>query len=527
MKKNQILFILITIIAFLLRFYQLGAIPTSLDWDEVSNAYNAYSILKTGRDEYGNFLPLTNRSFDDYKPPLYMYLEIPSVAIFGLTPFAARLPSAIFGFLTVPLIYLLTKWIFKDKKDNDSDKISLLAMFLMAISPWSIQFSRVGFEANVGLFFSLLAVTSALYGLKKNWLLLISAISVGFSLYSYHSQKLFIPSIFLLLIIIFRREIFSIPRKFIYSFTIISLIIILPMFTLIPNKALFNRFESTSQQSYINEVNTSIDFINTDKNSHIPFSNIIHNRRIIISQSMLESYLKHFDINFLFLTGDDNPRHHVDNMGMLYLFELPLILIGLYKIISKPSKEYFFLVLWLLIAPIPASLSNTAPHAIRSYLMVIPLEVMSALGLITIFQAAGKFKSLARYLASLIILFSLATYLENYYFHYAYDRATSWQYPYEQAVYLSQKYANNGSKVYVSPTIDQAYIFWLFYTKYNPRAYQVSGTKTHFGNYYFFSNEPTNIGDIYVSTSLNNSFATLNTLNDPTNKNVVLIGERK
>src|SRR3972149_4200207 len=115
MNKNW--FWLILIVAFVLRFYKLGQIPLTLDWDEVSNAYNAYSILKTGRDEYGNFLPLYNRSFDDYKPPLYMYLNIPTVAIFGLTPFAARLPSAFFGFLTVPAMYFLARKIF-EKTEN-------------------------------------------------------------------------------------------------------------------------------------------------------------------------------------------------------------------------------------------------------------------------------------------------------------------------------------------------------------------------------------------------------------------------
>ena len=138
------IFLIIFILALFLRFYKLGIIPSGLDWDEVSNAYNAYSILKTGHDEYNNFLPLYNRSFDDYKPPLYMYLEVPSVAIFGLTPFAARVPSALLGSLSTIVIYLLIKRLFN--KEN----LALVAMALAAISPWQLQFSRVGFEANIG-----------------------------------------------------------------------------------------------------------------------------------------------------------------------------------------------------------------------------------------------------------------------------------------------------------------------------------------------------------------------------------------
>src|SRR3989338_3315906 len=198
MKTKKIFFAII-VLAFILRFSKLGEVPLSLNWDEVSNAYNAYSILKTGRDEYGNFLPLTNRSFDDYKPPLYMYLEIPVVVLLGLTPLAARLPSAFFGFLTVPVVYFLTKRLFEDSSlithHSSLKNVALLAMFFLAISPWHIQFSRVGFEANVGLFFTVFSFTLFLYalGIKNSQFskfskifFLLSAIFFGFSFYAYH-----------------------------------------------------------------------------------------------------------------------------------------------------------------------------------------------------------------------------------------------------------------------------------------------------------------------------------------------------
>ena len=85
MKKIHHLFLLILVIASILRLYQLGHVPVSLDWDEVSLGYNAYSILKTGKDEFGQQLPLILRSFDDYKPALYAYLLIPFIFIFGLS----------------------------------------------------------------------------------------------------------------------------------------------------------------------------------------------------------------------------------------------------------------------------------------------------------------------------------------------------------------------------------------------------------------------------------------------------------
>ena len=184
------IFWIVLSLAFILRFYKLGEIPLSLDWDENSNAYNAYSIIKTARDEYGDFLPITNRSFEDYKPPAYMYMNIPTVAIFGLTPFAARLPSAIFGFLTVPVIYFLAKKLF-------NSQIALVSMFLLTISPWHLQFSRVGFEATVGLFFATAAITAFLYAFEQKKWLIVSAAAIGISTYTYHTQRIFVPLLFL------------------------------------------------------------------------------------------------------------------------------------------------------------------------------------------------------------------------------------------------------------------------------------------------------------------------------------------
>src|SRR3989344_4548439 len=103
------LLILIVFVGLILRFYQLGVNPPSLTWDEASQGYNAYSILKTGADEYGNKFPISIRSFDDYKPALYTYLAVPGIAIFGLNEFAVRVPSALIGVLSILAIYFLVK----------------------------------------------------------------------------------------------------------------------------------------------------------------------------------------------------------------------------------------------------------------------------------------------------------------------------------------------------------------------------------------------------------------------------------
>src|SRR5579859_3616347 len=99
MKKYIVVLILIFLLGSFLRFYQLGSIPAGFHRDEAYLGYNAYSILKTGRDMTGHFLPLHLESFL-YSPAGYSYFSIPFIALFGLSPFSVRFAAALFGCLT-------------------------------------------------------------------------------------------------------------------------------------------------------------------------------------------------------------------------------------------------------------------------------------------------------------------------------------------------------------------------------------------------------------------------------------------
>ena len=95
---NKKILIVIIILAAILRFWKLGENPPALYWDEASLGYNAYSILKTARDEHGEFMPLSRFiAFGDYKPSGYIYASVPFIALFGLNEFSIRFASALAG----------------------------------------------------------------------------------------------------------------------------------------------------------------------------------------------------------------------------------------------------------------------------------------------------------------------------------------------------------------------------------------------------------------------------------------------
>ena len=166
MNLRKYLIIVIVIMAGLFRFMRIESIPPSLYWDEVSQAYNSYSILETGYDEHKEFLPLARfKAFGDYKAPVYIYLDVPFIALLGKTNLAVRFPSALFGTLTVLVRYLLAKEVFF--KNKNKNQISLAAAVLLAISPWHIQLSRVAYEGNLATFFTILEITLFLLSLRK------------------------------------------------------------------------------------------------------------------------------------------------------------------------------------------------------------------------------------------------------------------------------------------------------------------------------------------------------------------------
>ena len=223
MKKKLFLLGLILILAAVLRFWHISQNPPSLYWDEVSLVYNAYSVLKTAKDEHGKFLPVTNfAAFGDYKPPGYIYAAVPSVGVFGLNEFAVRFPSAAAGTLAVLVTYFLTRKLFSKRK------ISFLASFFMAISPWSIHFSRVAFEANLAALFSLIGIYLFVKFTKdRGFWIIPSGLSFVLAVNTYTGQRLFVPFILVVLLIQFRKQVAK-NFKWVVLAAVLSSIISLP-----------------------------------------------------------------------------------------------------------------------------------------------------------------------------------------------------------------------------------------------------------------------------------------------------------
>src|SRR5258708_6561137 len=194
-------FFLILFVAIFVRFFQVTKFPPSLYDEEIALGYDAYSILKTGKDHPGNPPPLVAfESYGDYKPALYFYLIVPSIAVFGLNEFAVRLPAMIAGVFIVVGVGLIVKEI----SGNETKKglvLQLIAMGVAAISPWAVMFSRAAWEANVATCFIVWGVVFGLLHLRtwKWWWAAGSFFSFALSMYTYHSARVIAPFLALFL----------------------------------------------------------------------------------------------------------------------------------------------------------------------------------------------------------------------------------------------------------------------------------------------------------------------------------------
>ncbi|MDE2588914.1 MAG: glycosyltransferase family 39 protein, partial [Patescibacteria group bacterium] len=291
------LFIGIFLLGTGLRFYKLGAVPNSMDWDEVSWGYNAYSVLLTGKDEYGQFLPLSFKAFGDYKQPVYVYSELLPIQLFGLNAFSVRFPSAFFGTLSIPFVFLLVYELFRKKKY--AVPAAFLSMLFFAISPWHIQFSRVAFESVLGLFFVLLGVWLFVkgYRLQNKWYIFVAAVVLAISAYSYHAQKLFTP-LFVVGLVIYAKDFFLKHKRLFIVFGVCFILFnslwLLDSRTTARGKSVL----FTSDQTQLLKI--PLLESNQDIQAQQKLFTIVHNRRLIYTEKFLSNYLNHFNLNWLF-----------------------------------------------------------------------------------------------------------------------------------------------------------------------------------------------------------------------------------
>lgn len=439
----------IIILATILRLLWLGQVPIALNWDEVSMGYSAFSLSQTGADEWGSRWPLFFRSYGEWKSAVYIYLLVPLVKFFGLSPAVIRFPSALFGIVAVYLMYLLGKKLY-------SDKVGLWAAFLLSVTPWHLMLSRPAFEANVALTLLL----AGLYFFVSDRFIL-SALTFGLAPHTYNSAKLVIPLLVIYLLSIHRSRL---SLKKIVPFLLVLVLFAYPILINFGSGISLKRFSQVGLTTELDKVTAFLAFRQT---SPLPPSvnRLIFNRYTYSLYHVLNNSLSYFDPAYLLANGGPHNQYRVPLHGILYFTEFALVLIGLYLVVR--TRNFLPLIL-ILLGILPAALTKGDHHVLRSLLALPGWIFLAALGIDYLQHKKFKFLVIGYwFLAGEILLF-----LSMYFFWYPRVSASDWQYGYQQAIEYVQSNRDQYDQVVMTKWYGEPQLFVAFYTQWDPADFQ-------------------------------------------------------
>ncbi|OGE64846.1 hypothetical protein A3I48_00355 [Candidatus Daviesbacteria bacterium RIFCSPLOWO2_02_FULL_36_7] len=471
MKKYSysILLILVLILSFILRFYKVTEIPPSLNWDEVSIGYNAYSILKTEKDEWKESFPVHFKAYGEYKLPVQIYASIPGIYIFGLNELGVRITLVVYGTLTVLVMFFLGRVFFA------SELTGLAAAFLLGISPWHIQLTRASFESSLATLFVTLGIWFLVKGFKDQKWFVLSMVPFALSVFTYNSARIFTPLFLLSVLLIYRKKLINFKKILLLSL-LVFIVLLIPLAPFLLSGERSARYKLVS----ITDDPGLIPRINENRGlSHLPqpLPRLVHNKVTYVAFYFTRNYLMHFTPQFLFISGAPHKQHHVQNMGELYYFQAPFLLLGLYALIRKKNRFGGLLLSWVLLAFIPVSITNDSiPHALRTLFAVPFYQLITATGFVYSLSWLNKFSRIVKVIGvtvfATVIIVSMGYYLYQYYKVYPIAYSRDWQYGYKQVVDYIGKHQGEYDEIVFTRHYGEPHMFTLFYLNYDPAKYQ-------------------------------------------------------
>jgi 4-amino-4-deoxy-L-arabinose transferase-like glycosyltransferase len=417
--------------------------------DEALNGYEAYSLLKTGRDEWGNPWPVTIRGFNDFRRPAIVYTAIPFVALLGLNTFAIRATAALWGWLGVVLAYRLGR-------DMLGRGIGLLFALMLAISPWHTFRSRMGMEYTITMLSIMLSIWCGWRWFKSRrtaWLI-ATGVAFGLSLYTYSVTQAFTPLMLAACAVIFARPLWQQRRTAALALALCVLISLPLVYALLSDHSNANRLDSVTVLR--------------------PGEPLTKGLLIAARQ-----WLGHFSPDYLFLHGDASLTAHPPGFGQLVLADallLPLGVLGLAR--AKKWREGALIIAWIALGAIPAALTvqdaGTA-HSGRGMIGVPAYALLSAVGVMTVWSArriGPRWRmALAGALAGLVIWNSTLV-MRDYFVTYPVESARAFEYGVKEAIDYVTAHESEYDAIVLTDWISQPHIFALFFQRVDPARFQ-------------------------------------------------------
>lgn len=479
--KYKFFFIFLLFTSLILRFYYLK--QANIFNDELDVGYSAYSLLKTGKDIKGNFLPIYIQTLEESRAPFLIYSTIPFVYLLGLNHFSIKLVPILFSILTAFYFYKLIVLLSKN------EKLSLICASILLISPYFLHYSRHAFEITSLLFLTTSATFYFINFLasKKYIHIIFSIILFSLTFYTYNTSFVFTPLFFLYLLITNKDQIFhkkfqkKILVGFIFGFILVTPIIYQTFFGQVSSR--FNLISIFSDQNIVDQIiNKRTLYLN---NSNF-LDRVFYNRPIYYLKSFFQNYLKSISLSTLFFEADPNPRHSPPGFGFFPSIYLVFIVIYLFKRKKTDNIDKLF-IFWLFISPIASSLTQQGGnHATRLAYLIIPIVYFASKGISSI-ESLLLFSPLC-----LILLFQLSAFYYYYFTIYPIQQFQSWQNHFQQ---IFTNIPSDHNRLFISDLNYNTLKPYLFYQKIDPKLIQSN-----------FSNTSIPLSDNLQGFQLNNTF---------------------
>jgi len=472
--KNKVFWVGVTLVLLIgafLRLAWLDKSPPSLGFDEAALGYNAYSLMKTGKDEYGNFLPVSLRSFNDFKPALYAYLTIPFIKIFGLTDAPIRMVSAIAGVISLIFTLLLLNKFFRNKY------FVLVMFFVLSFEPWRLHFSRNAFETHLSSTFFLIG-SYCLLSLKdkKRWW--FSLIFLSLSAYTYHSARLAVP-----LLIIFwaldpikfldgKNLFVNIQQSLLKNWKKLALLLVfilscLPIFMAKSGSLVLTRFQ---QENVFNRY-----YPYAPKELLNPISSVYYFGGIFLGH--IFSHISPINLNFRIYEWVKMSPQFIPGMGMLGWLEGILFIFGLWMVIRNINSnyKYRYLIYWIVAGIAPASVTWTWFHPLRSLNIYPAMEIIVALGAWQLVEIVNKelksrlSKVVLGVVVGIVLVTTIVFTINNELLYSAYENHGEYQ-PggYKEGMMYLKSIQGDYDQIIIDTPHAQSFIFLFFYQAIDP-----------------------------------------------------------
>ncbi|KKP58458.1 MAG: hypothetical protein UR52_C0019G0004 [Candidatus Gottesmanbacteria bacterium GW2011_GWA1_34_13] len=465
LKNPKFILLGIILLAAFLRLVFLGQVPSGFIPEEVSNGWNAYSILKTGRDEWNNVLPLVFKETGGYKLALNSYLIVPSVYIFGLNEFSVRLPVAIAGIWAVYLTFVLAKLLWK------KDSYALAGSFLLAINPWVVSIARYGVDVNWGIPLFLAGLINLLKAKTNIKFLFLAAVCFGLIYYTYFNYIVFGILFLVSFFAIERKTFFQLQKiKYLAIFILLQFLFLLPYVT---NPLLFTRFRQATQVNQIGFINRINERRQACQTIYAPkICSLIYNKVTDKFIEYFKNWINHYSTSVFFLYGSFLGLSGMpQNWGFFYPFEFGLIVLGIMVLISN-KLFYPILFIWFFVYSIPSSLASDG-HIWR---MLTFMPLPSMIGGIGLIESKKYLKKLPLLLGAVcVIVFFISRFVIDYFTYMPYAQGPNSYYGFRDTYNYLKTIEKNYNNIVIAPQgmgFDQQYIYYLFYLHPDPKILQ-------------------------------------------------------